>query len=133
MGAFVAARGVVAIDRRALDKLQEIVGGEEADLVELIDSFLEEAPGLVAALAAAQQAADLAGARRAAHSLKSNARDMGASELAELCARLEAQCVAGDLPTLDAVEGARLTFVAAASELRAAYPAAARWAPPAGC
>lgn len=113
----------MTIDRQALHKLLEIVGGEQADLIELIDAFLEEAPGIVAALAAAQRSADLTGARRAAHSLKSNARDMGAGELAEICARLEAQCAAGQLPSAAEVEAAGLAFAAAASELRDAFPA----------
>lgn len=116
----------MAIDRQALDKLREIVGGAEADLVELIDSFLEEAPGLVAALTAAQRSGDLPAARRAAHSLKSNARDMGATELSQLCARLEAQCAAGELPTVEDVAAAKLAFTLAADELRAAFPVSAR-------
>lgn len=113
----------MAIDRQALYKLREIVGGEQADLIELIDAFLQEAPGIVAALAAAQRSADLTGARRAAHSLKSNARDMGARELAEICERLETQSAAGQLPAAAEVEAARLAFVTAASELRDMFPA----------
>lgn len=116
----------MVIDRRALDKLHEIVGGDPADLVELIDSFLEEAPQLVEALAAAQGSGDLQAARRAAHSLKSNARDMGATELSQLCARLEAQCAAGELPTADDVAAASLAFTVAADELRTTFPVSAR-------
>ena len=115
----------MTIDRQALDKLQEIVGGDPADLVELIDSFLEEAPQLVEALAAAQGSGDLQGARRAAHSLKSNARDMGAGALAQLSAELEAQCVAGVRPGAAEVEAVRRAFAEAASERRAAFPAVA--------
>lgn len=116
----------MAIDRRALDKLREIVGGAETDLVELIDTFLEEAPGILAALVAAQGAGDVTAARRAAHSLKSNARDMGAVDLAEICARLEAQCVAGTLPDAGDVAAVRLAFDGAADELRASFPAVTR-------
>jgi HPt (histidine-containing phosphotransfer) domain-containing protein len=117
---------VVTIDRQALDKLREIVGGEESDLIELIDAFLGEAPDIVAALMAAHAASDLVAGRRAAHSLKSNARDMGAIELAEICVRLEALCAAGVLPDAAEVEAARLAFADAAGDLRAAYPAASQ-------
>ncbi|MGN6487680.1 MAG: Hpt domain-containing protein [Devosia sp.] len=113
----------MAIDRQALDRLREIVGGEAADLIELIDSFLEEGPLLAERLAASQQAADLAGARRAAHSLKSNARDMGATELAEICMRLEAECAAGALPGKADIDAVQSAFAAAAAELRNMLPA----------
>lgn len=116
----------MAIDRQALDKLREIVGGKEADLIELIGSFLEEAPGLVEVMVASQRASDLAGTRRAAHSLKSNAKDMGARELAEICARLEAQCVAGELPSTPDVEAARRALVEAVTQLRELFPVTAR-------
>ena len=115
----------MAIDRLALDKLREIVGGNEADLVELIDSFLEEAPEIVEVLAVSQRSSDLSATRRAAHSLKSNARDMGARELADICARLEAQCVAGELPGPSDVDAARVAFVEAVDELRGLFPASA--------
>jgi histidine phosphotransfer protein HptB len=115
----------LAIDKHALDKLREIVGGQEADLVELVDSFLEEGPVLAEQLAAAQLTFDLVGMRRAAHSLKSNARDMGASELAEICAKLEARCAAGELPGTTDVETARSAFADAVTELRGMFSAGA--------
>lgn len=113
----------MAIDRQALDKLREIIGGEAADLIELIDSFLEEGPLLAGRLAASQQAADVAGARRAAHSLKANARDMGATELAEICARLEAGCATGVVPGKADIDAVEQAFAAAAVELRSMFPA----------
>jgi histidine phosphotransfer protein HptB len=114
----------LAIDTHALDKLREIVGGEEADLAELVASFLEEGPMLVERLTIAQRSGDLAGTRRPAHSLKSNARDMGATGLSELCAKLEAQCIAGDLPLAPEIEATRIAFDIAAAELRQMFPTA---------
>lgn len=113
----------MAIDRQALDKLREIVGGEEADLVELVYSFLEEAPGIAETLTRSLENSDVSAMRRAAHSLKSNARDMGARELADLCAAIEARCAAGDLPAAADVEAARSACEAAAAELRGMFPA----------
>lgn len=116
------SEGVLVINRQALDKLLAVVGGEEVDLVELIDSFLEEGPLLVERLAASYQVGDVSGMRRAAHSLKSNARDMGATELAEICARLEAPCAAGELPDAADVGAARGAFAVAVAELRGMFP-----------
>ncbi len=68
----------MSLDRTALAKLQEVVGGDPADVAELIDSFLDEAPELLAAIGRAHAAGDVAALKRAAHSLKSAAREFGA-------------------------------------------------------
>jgi HPt (histidine-containing phosphotransfer) domain-containing protein len=60
---------------------------------ELIDAFLQNAPGLVGELAG-DQAEEV---RRAAHTLKSNARTFGATDLADLCQKLEERARAGEL------------------------------------
>ncbi len=111
----------MVIDRQALNKLREIVGGEEADLLELVDSFLEEGAQIVEALSASYRALDLPAVRRAAHSLKSNARDLGARQLADICADIEARCAAGGLPDAVDVEAVRDAFGAAAAVLRSMF------------
>jgi HPt (histidine-containing phosphotransfer) domain-containing protein len=77
------------LDRDALRTLQEVIGGERADLIDLMASFLEEAPQILDGMQAAGHAGDVAAVRRAAHSLKSNARDFGAAELSASCGTLE--------------------------------------------
>lgn len=77
------------IELPALKRLLEMIGGDHADLAELIDDFINGAPELVAQMQAATTAADSAALTRAAHTLKSNARDFGAMRLAALCAELE--------------------------------------------
>ena len=111
----------MAIDKRALAKLLELVGGEDADLVELVESFLEEGPSVMEDLQASAAASDRTATRRAAHSLKSNARDMGATELAEICARLEARCAMGATPEPNEIDSVRNAFVAAVTELRGIF------------
>jgi HPt (histidine-containing phosphotransfer) domain-containing protein len=108
----------LAIDRRALDKLRELVGGEESDLVELVNSFLEEGPSIMEALAESGPASGLHATRRAAHSMKSNARDMGATELAAICAGIEARCSNGEPPDAIDIENAKRAFNAAVAELQ---------------
>lgn len=109
---------LLSIDRQALERLRELVGGSDSDVVELVDSFLDEAPATMDGLLAAMQQSELAGMRRAAHSIKSNARDMGAVELAEISSRIEACCASGTFPNSADVEQARQALHDAMSELR---------------
>jgi HPt (histidine-containing phosphotransfer) domain-containing protein len=66
---------------------------------------------------AALQTHDLTSLHRAAHTLKSNASDFGALELADLCRELEAKATAGELDGAD-------ELVSAAAEAYAAVEAA---------
>jgi HPt (histidine-containing phosphotransfer) domain-containing protein len=77
------------LDAAALENLLAVVGGEFDFLVELIDSFLEEAPQLLAELGQCVEDGDAAGVRRVAHSLKSNGADFGATTFSGLCKDLE--------------------------------------------
>lgn len=78
-----------AIDTRALDQLQELIGGDQDSLFELINTFLDEGKGIVADMQRSLVEKDLELLRRSAHSLKSSAQDFGAVKLSELCASLE--------------------------------------------
>jgi HPt (histidine-containing phosphotransfer) domain-containing protein len=80
------------LDRDAIAQLRE-TAGDVSLMRELIDAFLQNAPGLVGELAG-DQAEEV---RRAAHTLKSNARTFGATELADLCQKLEERARAGEL------------------------------------
>jgi histidine phosphotransfer protein HptB len=75
------------IDEATFRELQDAAG---ADFVaELVDTFLEEAPGMLAALRQARAAGDGDAFRRAAHSLKSNSLTFGATPLAAAARALE--------------------------------------------
>src|SRR6056297_1386726 len=90
------------IDLTALRRLKNMIGGNPADLAELIDDFVAALPGQVQALHDHAGNGDLGALRIAAHSCKSNARDLGATRLAHLCARLETECAAGEVTELPA-------------------------------
>ncbi len=77
------------LDPAALDELLSMLGGEFDYLVELIDSFLEDVPQLLAELEYSLENGDAAGVRRVAHSLKSNGADLGATDFFSLCKELE--------------------------------------------
>jgi HPt (histidine-containing phosphotransfer) domain-containing protein len=75
------------IEQAVFAELQRTAGAEFA--VELVDTFLEEAPGMLAELRSAHTEGDADRFRRAAHSLKSNSNTFGASRLAALSRELE--------------------------------------------
>lgn len=75
------------IDLDVYDDLKDAAGAEF--VVDLVTTFLEEAPGMIADLRSALEVGDRDGFRRAAHSLKSNADTFGAHDLAAPARRLE--------------------------------------------
>ena len=72
------------------------MGGQEY-LVELIDAFLEDAPQLLSQLRVGFEDSDASTLTRAAHTLKSNSAEFGATNLYHLCKDLEAMGKAGTL------------------------------------
>jgi HPt (histidine-containing phosphotransfer) domain-containing protein len=66
-------------------------------MVELVETFVRDAPALLETLRGALEGQDAEQVRRAAHTLKSNARVFGATRLAELCQELEAMARAETL------------------------------------
>jgi CheY-like chemotaxis protein len=77
------------VDPGALERLG-VTPADREFAAELVDALLREAPGLLQTLRGAD-------ARRAADTLKSNARVFGATALAELCQELEALAKADHL------------------------------------
>jgi HPt (histidine-containing phosphotransfer) domain-containing protein len=75
------------IDQATFEELKEMSG---ADFInELIDTFLEDAPKMIAEIKSALEANNADTFRRAAHSMKSNAATFGAGQLAALAKELE--------------------------------------------
>ena len=104
-----------AIDPIAFAELQATAG---ADFVrELIDTFLEEAPPMLAELREALAGARAEPFRRAAHSLKSNASTFGAATLAAMARDLELQGLEAATPA--ALAALAQQYEAAAAELKA--------------
>ena len=75
------------IDRATFDALRETTGAEFA--MELVDTFLEEAPAMLNDLREAMAGNDADKFRRAAHSLKSNSLTFGALALGAMARELE--------------------------------------------
>ena len=94
--AALAAPETAELDGAALANLTSLVGGDE-HLAELIDTFLEDAPQLLDDLQQAVAVADASRLQLAAHSLKANSADYGASRLWNLCRKLEGMARGGTL------------------------------------
>jgi histidine phosphotransfer protein HptB len=102
------------IDDAVFEELKETAGAEF--VVELVGTFFEEAPAMLADLRAALAAADGAAFRRAAHSIKSNASTFGATALAEQARSLELGGLPGDVAGVDAMDQAYALAAAALKE-----------------
>jgi HPt (histidine-containing phosphotransfer) domain-containing protein len=94
-GAADGADAEAPVDRPALDRLVETMGGPFVG--ELIDTFGQDAVELIATLRRTLATADVDGFRRAAHSLKSTSQSLGANGLAARARELESAARAGSL------------------------------------
>jgi HPt (histidine-containing phosphotransfer) domain-containing protein len=83
------------LDAATLARLRESVGHEF--LIELVDTFLDDAPSQLATLRRAIEQGDADEARRAAHTLKSNGATFGATSFSERCRVLEDAAKRGEL------------------------------------
>lgn len=90
------------IDPHTFDELQANAGADF--VVELVDTFAEEAPGLITDMRNAQAADAAERFRRAAHSLKSNSHTFGATHLAEMARALEVDGLPSSTAPIDALE-----------------------------
>ena len=89
------------IDPHTFDELQANAGADF--VVELVDTFAEEAPQVLAEMRAALTTGAADRFRRAAHSLKSNSSTFGATALADMARRLELDGMPVDAAPVDAL------------------------------
>jgi HPt (histidine-containing phosphotransfer) domain-containing protein len=111
---------VPTIDRATFDSLKQTAGAEF--VLELVDTFLQEAPGMLDELRGALAAQDADKFRRAAHSLKSNSNTFGALTLGAMAREFElggmAKVIERRGQPLDALVEEYTRVVAALSALR---------------
>jgi HPt (histidine-containing phosphotransfer) domain-containing protein len=106
------------LDPAAMDRLLDVAGGDPEFVDELLDTYLEDAVSQLARMAAAAEEDGGVGGvgvgdlMIAAHSLKTNSANVGATALADLCRSLEADARLGPVP--DGAE--RVAAIAAAFE-----------------
>lgn len=83
------------LDQTALDNLSEMTGDDPDFLAEMINTYLDDGPNLIAEMQVAAADGDWATLRRASHTLKSHSRTFGAAVLGDLCQEIETQSAAG--------------------------------------
>jgi HPt (histidine-containing phosphotransfer) domain-containing protein len=105
------------IDRAVFADLRNTAGAEF--VADLVNTFIEEGPGMLTELREACAHGDAERFRRAAHSLKSNGNTFGAVKLAALARELELKArdakSVGDAAALAALE---TEYMRAAAELK---------------
>jgi len=89
------------IDLSTFTELQDNTGADF--VIELVDTFAAEAPGMLAELRAAWAAGSADRFRRAAHSMKTNAMSFGATRLGETARALELGGLPADAAAIDAL------------------------------
>jgi histidine phosphotransfer protein HptB len=102
------------LDLNTFNELTDTVGADF--VIELVDTFLEEAPPILAEMRAALGAGDADTFRRAAHSLKTNANTFGAKVLGERARELEQ---GGLLSAGDGVDALDALYAESAAALKA--------------
>ena len=103
------------IDPATFAELQDSAGGEF--VAELVGTFFDEAPQMLAELRAAQADGSAERFRRAAHSIKSNANTFGAMHLGELARTLELGGLIAESEPLDGLDAEYARVAAALKEL----------------
>ena len=79
------------IDPAALESFRQLAGEHASLLIaDLLNTYLEDAPGRVEKMHQAVKDADPDGLSDAAHALKSASANLGAKQLASLCSEAEA-------------------------------------------
>ena len=108
------------IDKAVYLQLQETTGAEF--VAELVDTFIEEASGMLAELRNARAENHAERFRRAAHSLKSNSNTFGALTLGSMARELElgglSRVLESGTKALDALADEYSRVAAALTELR---------------
>jgi CheY-like chemotaxis protein len=90
--------GEIILEPAALRSLRDLGGAEF--LAEVVETFLADAPALIATLRSSVERSDCEELRRAAHTLKSNGATLGAPGFAELCRTVEQDAKAARLDRL---------------------------------
>ena len=109
------------LDDAVLAELRDSTGGDDDFVRELVEAYVSEATGYLAAMTAAAEAADAAAIVLPAHTLKSSSATLGAMQLASISRGIEEAGRAGHGADLaGAVEQARSAWTVTLAALVAA-------------
>lgn len=129
VAAWLGAAAPAALDPQALAALADMVGGDTDALAGLFDLFVANADGTVAEMAEALARRDLQSVAMLGHRLKSSARTIGATAVADACLGIERAASLAEAAPLHAGLPALLAGVRAVIEVasldRAAHASSA--------
>ncbi len=115
---------VPILDQAVIAELRDSIGGDDAFLAELVETYLTEGAELLEGLTAAAAAGDPAAIVRPAHTLKSTSATLGAMRLSSISRGIEDAGRAGRADRLrEDVEQARATWADTVRALTLAEPA----------
>ncbi len=78
------------LDTSVIEGLRELGGDDDPGLLmELVEMFLDDAPNRLKEMEQSMAVGDLDTMRRAAHTLKSSAANMGSVLLSQICSKME--------------------------------------------
>lgn len=81
--------GAPILDHAVLNELRDATGGDEAFIVDLVETYVSEGAVNLEGMIAAAEASDPAAIVRPAHTLKSSSASLGAMRLADICRGIE--------------------------------------------
>ncbi len=88
------------LDPVVIEGLRELGGEDDPGLLmELVEMFLDDAPNRLKEMEESMATGDLETMRRAAHTLKSSAANMGSILLSQICSKMEDAARAEDAST----------------------------------
>jgi len=116
-----AAHEQPTLDAAALDQIADLdPDGDGSLVVEIIETYVDNAQSLIGELGEAWLSKDAARATAASHSLKSSSANVGAKRLAGICSSIEQNARAGDLDDdAQLIDNAKAEFAAAIEQLLA--------------
>ncbi|AFZ43253.1 multi-sensor hybrid histidine kinase [Halothece sp. PCC 7418] len=97
------------IDEQIFCNLEEIMDDHE-EMLELIDSFLEDSEALMSAIAQAYQNHNIQQLQQQAHALKGSSANLGLSALSEVCREIDRHGKAQQLPSASLMEQLQTTY-----------------------
>ena len=109
------------LDAAALDQIAELdPAGDGRLVVDIIETFVDNARLLLDELDDASTTADVARVTAASHSLKSSSANVGALRLARICSAVEKSARAGDIDAIAGrISSVRTELEAATAQLQA--------------
>lgn len=106
------------IDEKEFQELSAAIGDDAEGMLELIDTFLEDAEALVSAIAQANQEEDIQQLQHQAHTLKGTSGNLGLTALYEVCQDIDHLAKQENLASAELIQQLETTYQDTVSALK---------------